>query len=94
MFTTFIRFKVKDYETWKREYDKGLTLRKTYGVRAAGVYRNAKDASEVTAAQQTESLEAALAMANSDELKSRMAEAGVIGPPEIWFTEDIEQVPY
>lgn len=90
MFTTFIRFKVKDYENWKREYDQGLTLRKTYGVRASSVYRNAKDANEVTVAQQTESLEAALAMANSDELKARMAEAGVIGPPEIWFTEDVE----
>jgi hypothetical protein len=39
-------------------------------------------------------MNAARAFANSEDLKSAMADAGVTGQPEIWFTEDIEQTPY
>jgi hypothetical protein len=39
-------------------------------------------------------VDAATAFANSEDLKSAMMEAGVAGPPEIWFSEDIEQTAY
>jgi hypothetical protein len=39
-------------------------------------------------------LSQAQAFANSEELKSTMEKAGVSGPPEIWFTEDVESTPY
>jgi len=91
MITGFLRFKVKDYEDWKRAYDLGAELRERYHVRSSSVYRTAKDANQVTVLQEFDDLESALALSNSDELRSKMAESGVMGPPDVWFTEQVEQ---
>ena len=91
MITVFLRFKVKDYADWKRAYDQGAELRERYRVRSSSVYRNAKDANQVTVLQEFDDLESALALSNSDELGSKMAESGVMGPPDVWFTEQVEQ---
>jgi len=53
-----------------------------------------KDANEITVVHQIEDLDAAMALAHSKELRSAMADAGVIGPPDVWFTEDVEQTLY
>ena len=92
MFTMFIRHKVKDYAQWRRAYDAGEGLRKEHGITGASIHRDIQDANNITVTHRTGDLAAALALANSEELKSRMAEAGVIGPPDIWFTEDVERV--
>jgi hypothetical protein len=39
-------------------------------------------------------LDAAISFANSDELKSTMVKAGVVGQPEIWFAEDVERTAF
>jgi len=36
----------------------------------------------------------ARAFAESDDLREIMQKAGVEGPPEIWFTEDVEENTY
>ena len=92
--TMFARHTVKNYETWKRVYDQFGSTRKEKGVTGASVHRGAKDPNDITVTHQFKDMNAATAFANSDELKSAMADAGVAGPPDIWFTEDIEQTPY
>ncbi len=92
--TMFVKHKVSDYGNWKRVYDEFASTRKEKGVTGASVHRDANDADTLTVTHQFNDLKAATSFADSEELKSAMANAGVSGPPEIWFTEDIEQTPY
>jgi quinol monooxygenase YgiN len=90
----FVRHKVSDYGNWKRVYDEFASVRKEKGVTGASVHRDANDADAIIVTHQFKDMNAARALADSEELKSAMANAGVSGPPEIWFGEDIEQTPY
>ena len=90
MSTMFARHTVGDYESWKRVYDEVAPLRKEKGVTAASVYRDASDPNTLFIVHQFKNLESAKAFADSAELKSAMAKAGVNGAPQFWFTEDVE----
>ena len=94
MATMFVRHKVDDYGKWKRAYDDFASVRKAKGVTGASVHRDANDPDVVIVTHQFEDVNAATSFVDSEELKSAMARAGVAGPPEIWFAEDIEQTPY
>ncbi len=94
MATIFIKHKVSDYDQWKSAYDKFVSIRKEKGVTGASVHRDASDANIIIVTHQFPDVDAAMAFASSEELKSAMMEAGVAGPPEIWFSEDIEHTPY
>ena len=94
MATLFVRHKVDDYGKWKRVYDEFASVRKENGVTAASVHRDADDADFVIVTHQFKNVNAAKAFADSEQLKSAMADAGVGGPPEMWFARDIEQTPY
>jgi quinol monooxygenase YgiN len=89
-----VKHKVSDYGNWKRVYDEFASTRKEKGVTTASVHRDANDADTLIVTHQFNDLAAARAFADSEELKSAMANAGVSGPPEIWFAEDIEQTSY
>lgn len=92
--TMFIKHKVSDYTTWKPSYDGLGSVRKQKGVTAASVHRDANDPNTIIVMHRFKDLDAATGFASSEELKSAMAKAGVTGPPEIWFSEDIEHTSY
>ena len=92
--TMFVKHKVGDYRNWKTSYDGLGTVRKQKGVTAAGVYRDANDPNTIIVTHQFKDMNAATGFANSAELKSAMANAGVSGPLEIWYSEDIEHTSY
>lgn len=94
MATMFVRHTVSDYGNWKRVYDEFASVRKEKGVTGASVHRDPNDANTLIVTHQFNDLNAATAFADSEELKSAMANAGVSGPPVIWFAEDIERTPY
>lgn len=94
MATMFVRHGVNDYESWKRVYDDFASVRREKGVTGASVHRDAEDGNTIVVTHQFSNLDAAVAFAESEELKNAMANAGVAGPPEIWFTEDVEETPY
>ena len=94
MATMFVKHKVNDYGHWKRAYDEFVSVRKEKGVIGASVHRDASDSNMIIVTHQFNDVDAAMAFANSEELKSAMMDAGVAGPPEIWFSEDIEQTAY
>jgi quinol monooxygenase YgiN len=94
MATMFVRHMVSDYGNWKRVYDQFASVRKENGVTGASVHRDANDRNVIIVTHRFKDMNAARAFANSEDLKSAMADAGVTGQPEIWFTEDIEQTPY
>jgi antibiotic biosynthesis monooxygenase (ABM) superfamily enzyme len=88
--TMFARHRVDNYDSWKRVYDEMAPVQKKLGVTAASVHRDAQDSKTLTIVHRFKDVKSAMAFANSEELKSAMARAGVSGKPEIWFTEDIE----
>ena len=90
----FVKHKVNDYGNWKRTYDEFASVRKEKGVTGASVHRDASDSNTIIVTHQFNNVDAAMAFANSEELKTAMGNAGVAGPPEIWFSEDVEQTAY
>jgi quinol monooxygenase YgiN len=94
MATIFARHKVSDYDKWKSVYDEFASVRKERGVTGASVHHEANDPNTVIITHQFKDMDTAMAFVNSEDLKSAMMNAGVEGPPEFWFGEDIEQTPY
>jgi quinol monooxygenase YgiN len=94
MSTLIVKHTVNDYGNWKQVYDDFASVRKEKGVTGANVYRIADDPNTLIVTHQFKDLGKARAFANSEELRSAMANAGVEGPPEIWFTEEIERTPF
>lgn len=94
MITMFARHKVSDYDNWKRVYDEFASVRQREGVTAASVHRDPDSPDDIIVVHQFEDMKAAIRFAHSEELKSTMEKAGVSGPPEMWFGEDIEHTPF
>ena len=94
MATIFVKVKVNDYASWKRVYDELASMRKEKGVTAASVHRDANDPNTVIVTHQFKDMNAAMAFANSEDLKTAMMKSGVSGPPEFWFGEDIEHTKF
>jgi quinol monooxygenase YgiN len=89
MTTLFVRQKLSDYQKWKRVYDGFDARRAEFGVTDASVYRDADDANTVIVTHSFKDTDTAKAFAGSQELRSAMEQAGIAGPPEIWFGEEI-----
>ena len=94
MITMFAKHTVNDFDAWKRTYDGFAPVRKKMGVTRASVHRDPRDPNIVTITHMFSGLDAATAFAGSDDLKSAMMKAGVVGMPDIWFAEDVEQTAY
>ena len=94
MITMFAKHTVHDFAAWKRTYDALAPTRKKMGVTRASVHRDARDPNVVTVTHTFNGLDAATAFAGSDDLKSAMMNAGVVGAPDIWFAEDVEQTAF
>ncbi len=92
--TMIVRHKVGDYKAWKPAYDGLGAFRKQKGVTAASVHRDTADPNTIIVMHRFKDMDAATGFASSAELKAAMAKAGVSGPPEIWFSEDIEHTSY
>ena len=86
MIRMFVRHKVSNYAAWRKGYDAFEPARIKLAARGHAVYRDVEDHNDVTAWHDFDNLVAAKAFANSEELKTAMNGAGVIGAPTIWFT--------
>ena len=87
MVRLLVRHQVKDYAAWRKVYDDFDATRKAMGVTAAVVYRSI-DPNDVTVTHDFATAEAAKAFADSADLRSAMQNAGVAGPPTIWFVSE------
>jgi quinol monooxygenase YgiN len=90
MTTMFVRLTVEDFDQWKAAYDDFDSYRRANGVTGAAAFQDPDDPNSVTAILHFDNMDAALAFANSGELRSAMQNAGVSGPPEIWFGEEVD----
>jgi hypothetical protein len=81
----YVRHDVADYAAWRKVYDAFDAERRGMGVTAHAVYQSIDNPNDVTVLHDFETGEAAKAFASSPNLKNAMQNAGVKGPPQIWF---------
>ena len=89
MATLFVRHKVKEFGAWKTAYDAFDAERKTMGVTQHGAYEADDNPNDVTVFHKFDNMDAAKTFAGSAKLKEVMESAGVVGAPDIWFTNEV-----
>jgi quinol monooxygenase YgiN len=89
MASMLVQHKVKDFAAWKNVYDSVADLRASNGELSDKVYRDASDPNSLTVIFKWDSLANAQKYANSPELKTAMEKAGVEGPPNIFFLNEV-----
>ncbi len=94
MATIYVRHRVADFAKWKPVFDEHEGMRRAAGFIAHSVQRDADDPNIVIVAARVRDLARAREFAASEDLRAAMARAGVQGPPEIRFAEDIEDKRY
>lgn len=92
MMHVLVRHKVSDYTRWKEAFDSHLTTRKRAGETGFRVFHSVEDPREVVLLLDWESTEEARKFMSSDELRSAMEKAGVVGAPEVQYLEDVRTV--
>ncbi|SNQ62374.1 cyclase [Candidatus Methanoperedens nitratireducens] len=84
--------KVKDYSKWKPMFDEFANSRKEYGSKGGRLFRIADKPNELAILYEWESIEKARKFAQSEDLKKYFERAGVIGKPEFYYLEEVEQL--
>jgi len=78
-----IHHKVENFDTWKSAYDEHRDARDKAGLTELHLLRNAADRNDVVILFQAKDLERARTFAGSNDLRTAMQKAGVVGPPEL-----------
>ena len=86
-----IRSHVKDWDAWKKAYDSHLQKRTDAGLTQRVIAHTAGDTHMVTLVFAVADLAKAKAFTTSQDLKDRMKEAGVDGPPDIYFYKVVQR---
>lgn len=89
---TLVRHKGEDYERWKPVFDGDSENLKKAGYRGYQLFRNADDSNEILVLFDVDDLEAIRQHGQSDELRRKMQEAGVIDRPDFYFLEEVEKL--
>ena len=85
--------KVEDYEKWRPGFDEDISTRRESGSKGGLLFRNADDPNEVVILLEWDDLENARQFAQSEDLREIMQRYGVVGQPDIYFLEEVEEVP-
>ncbi len=94
MASMFIRHRVADFGKWKSVFDDHEGTRVDFGVTSHSVHRDADDPNVVIIAMRVADIARAKEFVSSDDLRSTMERAGIEGPPEFWFANDVEDKTY
>jgi len=92
MIRVLIHHEVADYVAWKAAFDSAIDWRHKNGERGCRIFRSVGNVNDVTLFFEWESLEKARAFIASDELKAKMATAGVKGPPRVDFLTEVHSL--
>jgi hypothetical protein len=92
MINVLIHHEVADYTAWKALFDSAYDWRRKNGERNCRIFRSAGNVNDLTLFFEWESLETARAFTASEELKARMASAGVKGAPRVDFLTEVHSL--
>lgn len=80
-----IRHKVKDFLAWKAAYDGHAGARRSAGLTELHLLRGIDDPNEIVLLFSAADIDKAKAFSTSDDLRSAMQNAGVVGKPDLCF---------
>jgi len=87
-----VRHKVQDYSTWKPIFDEHRLTRQAAGSLGGRLFRSADDRNELVMLLEWDDMEKAREFAQSDDLRTTMARAGVADRPDVYFLIEVEQL--
>lgn len=85
MIYLLVHHEVADYPSWKTVFDSALDWRAKHGERSCRIFRAVQNPNELTLMFEWENAEMARAFVASDDLKTRMAKAGVKSTPRVEY---------
>ncbi len=88
MIYLIVRHKVKDYEKWRTVYDSDAEDRKKYGQISDRVLQNLDNPNDITLLFKWQSREKVQEFFQTQNLKARLLEGGVINQPEIIYLKE------
>ena len=74
-------------------FDDFSAVRKATGSKGARVLQNADNPNEVIVITEWANMEQARQMAQSQELREAQQRAGVTGPPDVYFLDEVDNQP-
>jgi len=92
MVHVLVRHKVADFTRWKELFDSHLSARKQAGELDFHLFQSVNDPREITLLLDWDSVEHARQFMGSDDLKTKMQQAGVMGAPDVQYLEDVRAV--
>ena len=92
MINVLIHHEVADYPAWRSAFESALDWRRKNGERSCRIFHSAGVVNDLTLLFEWENLESARAFMASDELKARMAKAGVKGQPRVEFLAEVHTI--
>jgi heme-degrading monooxygenase HmoA len=90
---TVVRVTFQDYAKWKEVFDEAGSLRKAYGSKGVRVFRNIDQSNEAMLVAEYEDLEKARQLFQSPEFREATQRAGLLGPPDVYFLDEVDQLP-
>ncbi len=88
-----LRLMVEDLAKWKLVFEEAAALRKAAGSMGVRAFSKAGSPTEVVILGQYADKDKAMQMFQSQELRDAMQRAGVKGPPEITYLDEVVQLP-
>jgi hypothetical protein len=92
MIQVLVHHAVSDYRSWRAVFDEAIDFRQLGGERSCRVFRKAGDPNNLTLLFEWDELDRAQSYMNSQELREKMKQAGVIGIPEIQYLSEMYTV--
>jgi hypothetical protein len=92
MVNVLVHHEVADYPAWKAQFDAALDWRHDNGERSARIFHAVGNLNDLTLLLEWETLDQARAFMTSDELKARMARAGVKGQPRVEYITEMYSI--
>jgi hypothetical protein len=92
MINVLIHHEVADYTAWKAAFDSAFDWRRKHGELNCRIFRSAGNPNGVTLFFEWESPEKARTFIASEELKAKMASAGVKNPPRVELLTEVHSV--
>lgn len=87
--TILIRHRVANYDEWRPHYDAHAKTRTSQGEQGARVFQTADNPNDVVIMFEWDSMENATRFIDSEDLREVMADAGVVGKPEITYLDEV-----
>jgi uncharacterized protein (DUF1330 family) len=86
-----VKLSVEDFAKWKDTFEGLESDRINAGSKGGHIFRNVDDQNQVVVILEMEDLDRAREFLGSPQTQQAMQEAGVTGPPEILFLDEVDR---